>query len=141
MVAHLEEPYRTMSFVAYLHGLRVSELFGLQWRDVNWLEEQFEIRRSVVAQIEDETKTPRSEGILPLSGAELDMLREWRKASEFTKDTDYIFASPYQAGEKPYSFTGFKQVLWRACDAAGNQADYPTQLPTLSAELAGQAGG
>jgi integrase len=119
MVAHLEEPYRTMSFVAYLHGLRVSELFGLQWRDVNWLEEQFEIRRSVVAQIEDETKTPRSEGILPLSGAELDMLREWRKASEFTKDTDYIFASPYQAGEKPYSFTGFKQVLWRACDAAG----------------------
>lgn len=119
MVAHLSEPYRTMSHIAYLHGLRVSELFGLQWRDVDWLGEQFQICRSVVAQIEDDTKTPRSEAVLPLSLAEIEMLKAWRKASEFTKDTDYIFASPYQSGEKPYSFTGFKQVLWRACEAAG----------------------
>lgn len=36
MVAHLSEPYRTMRAIAYVHGLRVSELFGLQWRDVDW---------------------------------------------------------------------------------------------------------
>jgi integrase len=119
MAGKLSEPYKTMSYLAYVHGLRVSELFGLQWRDVDWLGEQFQVCRSVVAQIEDDTKTPRSEGVLPLSDAEIEMLKAWRKASEFTKPTDYIFASPYQAGEKPYSFTGFKQVLWKACDDAG----------------------
>jgi integrase len=119
MAGKLSEPYRTMSYLAYVHGLRVSELFGLQWRDVDWLGEQFQVCRSVVAQIEDDTKTQRSEAVLPLSDAEIEMLKAWRKVSDFTEPTDYIFASPYQAGEKPYSFTGFKQVLWRACDDAG----------------------
>jgi integrase len=119
MVKHLNEPYRTMAYIAYVHGLRVSELFGLQWRDIDWLGEQFKVERGVVRQVQDSTKNDRSEAVLPLSDAEIEMLKSWRKASEFTKDTDYIFASPYQAGEKPYSFTGFKQVLWRACKDAG----------------------
>jgi integrase len=119
MAAHLKEPFKTMAYISYVHGLRVSELFGLKWKDVDWLGEQIEIRRSVVAQIEDDTKTPRSEGILPLSGAELQMLKAWRQSSEFTEADNYIFASPFQAGELPYSFTGFKQILWKACDDAG----------------------
>jgi integrase len=118
MVKHLAEPFRTMAYISYFHGLRVSELFGMKWKDVDWLGEQFEIRRSVVAQIEDDTKTPRSEGILPLSGAEVEMLKSWRQVSEFTEPEQYIWASPFQAGELPYSFTGFKQILWAACEKA-----------------------
>jgi integrase len=125
LVAHLSEPYRAMAYLAYFNGLRVSELFGLKWRDVDWLGAQMKIERSVVAQVEDDTKTPRSEGVLPLSGEELEMLKAWRHTSEFTGDDNYIFASPFQAGELPYSFTGFKQVLWRACDAAKIQPITP----------------
>lgn len=118
LVKHLAEPFKTMAYISYFHGLRVSELFGMKWKDVDWLGQQFEIRRSVVAQIEDETKTPRSEGILPLSEAELTMLKVWRSASEFTEPEQYIWASPFQSGELPYSFTGFKQILWAACEKA-----------------------
>jgi integrase len=119
MLKHLAEPYKTMACISYFHGLRVSELFGLKWKDVDWLGQQLEIRRSVVAQIEDDTKTPRSEAVLPLSTAEIEMLKVWHVSSEFTEPDQYIFASPFQAGEKPYSFTGFKQVLWKACEDAG----------------------
>jgi integrase len=119
MAKHLEEPFKTMACVCYFHGLRVSELFGLQWKDVDWLRLQLEICTSVVNQIADSTKTSASEAIHPLDEAEISMLKAWRHASEFTKPTDYIFASPYQAGELPYSYTGFKQILWKACDDAG----------------------
>jgi integrase len=121
MVAHLEEPFRTMAYVCYFHGLRVSELFGLKWRDVNWLEKQLELRQAVVAQVEDDTKTPASEATHPLQDEELEMLKDWRQASEFTEPEHYIFASPYKAGEKPYSYSGFKAILQRACKAAGIQ--------------------
>lgn len=116
---NLEEPFRTMASIAYFNGLRVSELFGLRWENIDWLRKQIEIRTSVVNQIADDTKTPASEATQPLDDAEIEMLKEWRKASEFTKPKQYVFSSPFQAGTLPYSYTGFKQILWRACEKAG----------------------
>lgn len=119
MRAKLGEPFRTMASLAYFHGLRVSELFGLKWRDVNWLEKQLELRQAVVAQVEDIVKTPKSEANHPLTDSELEMLKVWRLRSEFTKPGDYIFASPFKAGELPYSYRGFMQILELACSEAG----------------------
>ena len=117
MLGGLSEPFKTMACVAYFNGLRVSELFGLRWTDIDWLHKQVCIKISVVNQIVDVTKTPASEAVLPLSDSEIEMLQAWRQTTEF-KD-NWVFASPFQAGEKPYSYTGFKQILWAACDKAG----------------------
>src|SRR5580704_10371929 len=36
MLEHIPEPFRTMCIVAMCMGLRVSELLGLKWSDVDW---------------------------------------------------------------------------------------------------------
>lgn len=114
----LEEPFRTMACVAQFHGLRVSEVLGLKWGDVNWLEGELTIQRGIVAQIEDTTKSEASAANLPLEPVEVEMLRSWRGQTEFTEATDYIFASPHSGGEKPYHYTSFMWKLGQATAAA-----------------------
>jgi integrase len=65
LVTKLEEPFKTMACVALFHGLRVSELLGLKWGDVNWFDKSLTIQRSVVCQIEGVTKTPASQANFP----------------------------------------------------------------------------
>jgi integrase len=125
LVAKLDEPFKTMAHIAYFGGMRISELFGLRWGDIDWLRKQLTIRTSVVNQIADETKTPASEATMPLSDEELEMLKLWRQSSEFTESQHYVFASPFKAGELPYSYTGFSKILKRACRDAGIEGITP----------------
>ena len=61
----LTEPYRTMATVGVCLGLRWSELVGLQWQDIDWLNGELKLQRAVVKQIEDEVKTVHSSVTLP----------------------------------------------------------------------------
>lgn len=115
LVKQLDEPFATMARLALFQALRVSELLGLKWGDVNWLEKTICIQRSIVCQTEDLTKTPASEAIRPLTDGELEMLKEHRQRCEFTEPENYIFASPHLAGKKPYHYTS---VLWKLDGAA-----------------------
>jgi hypothetical protein len=40
---------------------------------------------------------------LPLDPALAEVIFEWRRKSEFSADSDFVFAAPYVAGEKPYT--------------------------------------
>jgi integrase len=42
----------------------------------------------------------------------------WKQTTHFSAPEDWIFASPFQVGRLPYSYTGVKQELQRAADAA-----------------------
>jgi integrase len=119
LAGQLAEPFRTMSYVAMYHGLRVSELLGLKWMDVDWLGKSLSIQRSMVCQVEEKTKTEYSQSSLPLEDGELAMLKAHRSRTEFTAAGDYIFASPHSGGQKPYHYTS---VIWKihsACGRAG----------------------
>ena len=48
----------------------------------------------------------------------LERLKLWRQTTEFSKDRDWIFASPTKIGRLPYSYTG----VWRELDRAGEAA-------------------
>ena len=48
LLAELSEPYRTMAILAGCLGLRISEILGLQWADIDLLNCKMSIRRSVV---------------------------------------------------------------------------------------------
>lgn len=50
----------------------------------------------------DTVKTKYSKKQLPLDPALVAMLQDWRRMSEFNKDDDWVWASPYVAGEMPY---------------------------------------
>jgi integrase len=102
-----EEPFRTMVLVAMCLGLRCSELLALKWMDVDWEHLTIAVRRSIVAGREDMVKTKYSETV-PLDPALAEILLTWKRKSEFNHDEDWVFASPHQAGAKPYSGWGIQ---------------------------------
>ena len=117
--AILTEPYRTMATVGVCLGLRWSEIVGLQWQDIDWLNGELTLQRAVVKQIEDEVKTVHSSKPLALDRRILDLLKQHKQNSVFTEPGDWVFASPVTHGKLPRSYTSFWEKLGRACQDAG----------------------
>ncbi len=86
-----------------LHGVRCSELVALKWSDFDWQNLSVYIRRAIVSGRVDAVKTEYSEAPLPLDPALAEVIFEWRRRTEFSADSDFVFASPFMAGEKPYT--------------------------------------
>jgi integrase len=79
MLAVLDEPARTIVLVLALTGLRVGELQGLRWEDIDGNE--LHIRRSVVKGHISDVKTTASKGAIPLLPIVRKALEEHRKRS------------------------------------------------------------
>jgi integrase len=92
---------------------------ALKWTDVDWLNRTLRVERGIVQQVVDDVKTDESRKTLTISDDLLNVLKVWRQATQFSKPEDWIFASPVQLGKLPYSYTGVKQELQRAANAAG----------------------
>ncbi len=60
------------------------------------------IQRSMVDTRTGEVKTEYSEKPLPLDRALVELLRRWQEQTEFKAESDWVWASPYQAGTLPY---------------------------------------
>ena len=118
LASHLKEPFGTMALLCTCFGLRISECLGLKWSDVDWLNGLLRVERGIVQQIVDDVKTEDSRKTLTIASELLDMLRLWKQATQFSADEDWIFASPFQFGKLPWSYTGVKEELQRAADAA-----------------------
>lgn len=119
LAVELHEPFRTMARVAVCLGLRVSELLALRWRDVDYSAKTVTIERRIVAQKVDAVKTAGSRRTMPLDSDLLEVLKRWKKMTNFSADGDWIFASPIQFGRLPYTDSGFWRELQRAAAAAG----------------------
>ena len=98
----VKEPMRTMIITAFCLGARRSELVGLKWLDFDWQKQFVLIQRGVIANRVEKVKTKRSKARLPLGPALIESLQSWRSISEFNKDDDWVWASPFVAGEMPY---------------------------------------
>jgi integrase len=93
LLDQLGEPYRTMVILAACLGLRVGEILGLQWGDVDLLNGGLEIRRSVYQYHIGPAKTPYSEAKLPLAPEVVSALSKWFGQAEYRAGTDFVFAS------------------------------------------------
>lgn len=91
-----------MVILALCTGVRCSELVALKWSDFDWENLSVYIRRAIVAGRADDVKTECSEAPLPLDPALGGGDLRWRRKTEFSADSDFVFSSPYMAGEKPY---------------------------------------
>jgi hypothetical protein len=89
----------------------------LDW-PFDWLGSRINIERAIVAQHVDATKTQGSKKTISIARELLEHLRLWKQCSQFRADTDWVFASPMKIGRLPYSYTGVRQTLQRAADAA-----------------------
>ncbi len=104
-----EEPFRTMVLLDLCLGLRCSELLALKWCDVDWQQQCIHVTRAIVDGHVDRTKTEYSEKPVPLDDKLLELLRSWRRQTVFDQEEDWIFASPYSGGAKPYRSWGVQQ--------------------------------
>ena len=100
-------------------GPRFSEVLALKWMDIDWKALMIYVRRAIVLGRVDETKTEYSEAPAPLDSSLMESLLEWRRKPEFSKDEDWIFASPFSAGEKPYFQTAVRKKVFAAAQRAG----------------------
>jgi len=67
------------------------------------------VQRGVVAGHVDVVKTKYSNVRVPLDPSLADALLSWKLRSTFNKINDWVFASPFQAGEMPYRAWGIQQ--------------------------------
>jgi len=95
------ERARSMVIVAMCLGLRRSELAGLMWSDFDWRNGVVLIQRAVIDGYIDNVKTKKSKVKLPLHPALVAVLESWRGMSEYKAETDWVWASPWKAGERP----------------------------------------
>lgn len=117
------EPFRTMVLAAMCLGLRCSELLALKWSDFDWENLTLLVQRSIVAGRVDDVKTEYSSALVPLDPALGDVLLTWKRRTEFDRDTDWVWASPAQAGGRPYRSWGVQQ---RVIKPAGLRAGLGT---------------
>jgi integrase len=91
LLRELREPVRTMVLVAVFTGLRIGELLGLQWQDLDLTKRELRVERAVFRGRVDSPKTRSSIRILPLPSCVIAALRTHREHKR--SSGDYVFSS------------------------------------------------
>jgi integrase len=82
LLTKLETRERTLVMLAAATGLRVSELLGIRWADVDFDTLELSVTRSIWHQKIGECKTEASAKPVPLDGYMAEDLLQWRKKSK-----------------------------------------------------------
>jgi integrase len=82
-----------MVILAACLGLRVGEILGLKWGDVDLLKGNLEIRRSVYQYHIGPAKTAHSEAALPLASEVVPALQNWLTQAKYRCEGDFVFPS------------------------------------------------
>jgi integrase len=96
------EPVRVMVAVAATTGLRRSEFRGLKWADIDFEEKWIHLRRGLIRKMESNLKTVASRKGVPLHPALAEVLKSWREHTPYPTNDDWIFASPFTEGKRPF---------------------------------------
>jgi integrase len=99
----------TMTLLDAATGLRVSELMGLQWNDLDEQNLLLHVRRAIVLGRVKDCKSRASKKALPLARPLVRLLKAWRGTTPYKAEGDWIFASPDKDGKMPYN----SQTLFR----------------------------
>ena len=117
----------SLCFTAYYSGLRIGELLGLRWQDIDFENKIISVEHSITQYIEyndegeriskktilSDTKTRSSKAKLPMSNALLETLLDWKKiqkekAAKFVKDKSFVFCN--EQGEMR-SYYGTRKIF------------------------------
>ena len=95
--------HRILVLTCAATALRSSELLALRWVDVLWEEAKIAITKRWSRGKDGPTKTPKSEGHVPLHPALAYHLKEWHAQTPYAKETDFVFPSLTGEGRVPLS--------------------------------------
>ena len=102
LLSELKDPFWTMVFLAATTGLRVGELLGLKWQDISFDLLEIHLIRAIVDGVVGDMKTEASRKPLALDSALAEVLVAWRGQTPYSRDEDWVFASPEKLGQQPY---------------------------------------
>jgi integrase len=102
LLSELKDPFWTMVFLAATTGLRVSEMLGLTWKDINIDVLEIQLSRPIVDGVVGDMKTEASRKPVPLDSGLAEVLLDWRHRTSYNRDEDWVFASPEKSGKQPY---------------------------------------
>ena len=93
---------RTLVLLDVGTGLRMSELFGLKWKDVDFDANEISVVRSIVMQVTGPCKTESSQKPIPLDPYLAEALQAWLEHVRYNRPEDWVFANPRMKGRQPY---------------------------------------
>jgi integrase len=102
LLAELELRDRTLVLLDAGTGLRVGELLGLKWQDVDFENLELHVRRSVVHQVIGRCKTEASAKPVPVDSFMAHDLLSWQRETPYNRTEDWVFASVTMKGTQPY---------------------------------------
>lgn len=93
---------RVMVAIAATTTLRRSEVRGLRWSDLDFEGLWINLNRGIVRKLETKLKTKASRKGVPMSPELGALLEHWRTQTPYPLDVDWVFASPFTNGERPF---------------------------------------
>ncbi len=101
LILNLPQKTRTMAIICATTGLRISEVLGLKWSDINWEKLEMEVSRSIVYARVGKCKTEISRQPVSLDEFTVEELSIWRGICTYDQPSDWIFASEWTGGKMP----------------------------------------
>ena len=125
MLLNVPEPRRTLVLTDAATALRVSEVLGLKWLDINFAGQVINVSRAFVWGKFKAPKSKASKAPVPLHPLLAGFLAAWRERTPYAKDGDFVFPSFRLRGKKPLSGSIMVQDYLRpaAVKAGVMQAD------------------
>jgi integrase len=108
---------RTMAGLAMLSGLRRGELFALRWRDLDEVAGCLAVREAVYEGTFDTPKTEAAVRLIPLSGAAVSLLADWKARAKKTDSDSLVFST--WSGKPIAPNNILRRWIFPACDALG----------------------
>jgi integrase len=93
---------KMMVAVAAASALRRSEVRGLKWSDLNLDACWFNLQRGYISQFETKMKTKASRKGMEMLPELAAALLVWRDHTPYNQNDDWVFASPFTNGKRPY---------------------------------------
>jgi integrase len=104
------EPQRTAIITCMCLGIRREEIWALKWSDIDFVKGTVTIQRTIIeSRVYERTKNQASEAELPLDDGLVQLLLDWRAQSQFNRESDWVWGSPYSGGEMPYHFQSMQK--------------------------------
>jgi integrase len=99
--------HRTLVLLAAGTGMRISELLGLRWGDIDFNSKKITLNRTWVYGRIEAGKTEESREPVVLGERTGEFLKEWQRETPYAKETDWVFASAKLRGARPISGSQF----------------------------------
>src|SRR5579859_3581783 len=103
ILLNIPEPRRTLVLTDAATALRVSEILGLMWINLNFEDQVIEVKRAYVWGQFKAPKSKASKAPVPMHPVLAGFLMAWRERTPYAKDDDYVFPSFRLKGKKPLS--------------------------------------